>query len=71
MILGVTIPRLYTSWVATTLVLGEPVVKEPTKGKKKSETELMNILTEVGKSRAKEWKNASKWMNPMIWRTFI
>lgn len=71
MILGVTIPRLYTSWIATTLTLGQPAIKEPVKGKKKSETELMQILTEVGKSRAKEWKNATRWINPMIWRTFL
>ncbi|MGC4231783.1 MAG: GLPGLI family protein [Niabella sp.] len=71
MILGVTIPRLYTSWIATTLTLSQPAIKEPVKGKKKSETELMQILTEVGKSRAKEWKNATRWMNPMIWRTFL
>ncbi len=71
MILGVTIPRLFTSWIATSLTLGEPVIKEPSRGKKKSETELMQILTEVGKSRAKEWKNAARWMNPLIWRTFL
>lgn len=71
MILGVTIPRMYTSWIATQVVLGEPSIKEPTKGKKKTESEMLAILTEVGKSRAKEWKNSAKWMNPMIWRTFL
>ncbi|MGE9314323.1 GLPGLI family protein [Niabella sp. CJ426] len=71
MILGVTIPRMYTSWIATQVTLGEPVIKEPTRGKKKTEADMLAILTEVGKSRAKEWKNATKWMNPMIWRTFL
>lgn len=71
MIMGVTIPRMYTSWIATSITLGNPEVKEPTKGKKKTEAELMQVLTESAKSRAKEWKDASKWMNPMIWRTFL
>lgn len=71
MILGLTIPRLYTSWIATSLTLSQPEIKEPVKGKKKTETELMDILTQVGQSRAKEWKNASRWMNPMFWRTFL
>ena len=72
MILGLTIPRLYTSWIATSLTLGEPSIKEPVKGKKKSETELMNILSEVAQSRVKEWgKNSARWMNQMIWRTFL
>lgn len=71
MILGVTIPRMYTSWIATSLTLTEPTIKVPTKGKKKSEKELKQILSDVAKSRAKEWKNASRWISPMIWRTFL
>lgn len=71
MILGVTIPRLYTSWIATTVSLDAQPVKEPSKGKKRSEAELMQILTEYGKSRAKEYKNATRWISPMIWQTFL
>ncbi|MGN7786094.1 GLPGLI family protein [Niabella sp. 22666] len=72
MILGLTIPRMYTSWIATTLTLDKPEIKEPIKGKKKTEAELQTILTDLAKSRVKEWgKNSAKWMNQMIWRTFL
>ncbi|MCH5597605.1 GLPGLI family protein [Niabella ginsengisoli] len=71
MILGVTIPRLYTSWIATSVSLDEQPIKEPTKGKKKNEAELLQILTEFGKSRAKEYKNATRYISPMIWQTFL
>ncbi len=71
MILGVTIPRLYTSWVATSVTLSTPDIKPPTKGKQKSYDEMMKILTDISKSRAREWKNAERWLHPMIWRTFL
>ncbi|GAB3027472.1 GLPGLI family protein [Niabella terrae] len=72
MVLGLTIPRMYTSWIATTLTLDQPKISPPEKGKKKSEAEMKSILLEVGKSRAKEWgKDVNRWMHPMIWRTFL
>lgn len=71
MILGLTIPRLYTSWIATAVTIGKPEIKQPSKGKKKTEGELLGILNEVAKSRAKEYKNSTRWMGPMIWRTFL
>lgn len=72
MILGVTIPRMYTSWIATSVTLGSPDIKEPVKGKRKTETEFLTILTDLSKSRAKEWgKNSAKWVTQMIWSTFL
>ncbi|HOZ84542.1 MAG TPA: GLPGLI family protein [Niabella sp.] len=71
MIMGLTIPRLYTSWIATSVSLATPEINQPTKGKKKSETEFKKILTDNANARAKEWKDAAKWLGPMIWRTFL
>jgi GLPGLI family protein len=53
MILGVTIPRLYTSWVATGVKLDVPqahTITPPTRGKKKSDAEIKNALIDLSKS---------------------
>lgn len=69
MILGVTIPRLFTSWVATYLKLDTPTdIKPPTKGKKKNQEEINKALTDLSKS----WGTRSqRFLNPLIWRTFL
>lgn len=71
MILGVTVPRLYTSWVATGVKLEKPgptVITAPTKGKKKTVEEIRTDLT----SLAKSWgSNSKKWIDQMYWRTFL
>ncbi|MBO9620173.1 MAG: GLPGLI family protein [Niabella sp.] len=68
MILGVTIPRLYTSWVATTLTLTNGAVAPPSKGKKKTDTEIMQALVDLSKS----WgKDGTKYLQPTIWQTFL
>jgi len=69
MILGITVPRLYTSWVATYLKLETttPIVP-PSKGKKKTKDEILKSLQEVSKSWGKE---GSKYLNALIWRTFL
>jgi len=68
LILGVTVPRLYTSWVATSLKL-DPVtpIKPPAKGKKVSEAFVMGALKEYGK----RWTGGDKYTNTLIWRTFL
>ncbi|MFT3901650.1 MAG: GLPGLI family protein [Niabella sp.] len=71
MILGVTVPRMYTSWMATTVQLTRPVaniVKAPTKGKKKT---MEEIKTDIGKL-AKSWGSDSrKWLDQMLWRVLL
>ena len=69
MILGVTVPRLFTSWVATYVSLTDPKdIKAPAKGKKKTQQEIYQALTDLSKS----WgKNGLKFLSPLIWRTFL
>ncbi|SDC45158.1 GLPGLI family protein [Niabella drilacis] len=68
LILGVTVPRLYTSWIATSLKLDPAVaIKPPSKGKKVTEAFVMNALNEYGK----RWTGGSKFTNTLIWRTFL
>lgn len=67
MILGVTIPRMYTSWIATKVqVVGidEKVIAPPTKGKKKKATELKQTLITV----TKDW---GTWGQQAIWNIFM
>lgn len=71
MILGVTIPRLYTSWVATKLQLEIPAktnIAAPTKGKKKTEDDMKKQLLEISKSWGKE---GAKYFAPVLWRFFL
>ena len=71
MILGVTIPRLYQSWVATRVELNIPPkekIAPPTSVKKKTREALTTSLLELSKS----WgKDGSKFLNPLIWRMFM
>ncbi len=70
-ILGVTVPRLHTSWIATGVKLEKPdpaLLVAPTKGKKKTDEEIKSDLTNLGKSWGAESK---KWISQMYWRTFI
>ncbi len=67
MILGVTIPRLHTSWIATKVqVTGvdEKKIAAPTKGKVKNATEVQKIISD----RMKDWGNKDDWYT---WRMFI
>ncbi|ANH80355.1 hypothetical protein A8C56_04605 [Niabella ginsenosidivorans] len=69
MILGVTVPRLFTSWVATYVKLDAPKdIQPPVKGKKKTTEEIYKSLRDLSKS----WgKNGEKFLSPLIWRTFL
>lgn len=71
MILGVTIPRMYTSWIATGVKLDPPAAKEitaPTKGKKKSEAEIKDAIAQLSKSWGSDSK---KWLDLFMWRTLL
>lgn len=70
MILGVTVPRLYTSYVATSVKLNvdASIIKAPTKGKKKNEDDLKKGITDLAKSWGSDSK---KWLDRMIWNFLL
>ena len=63
MILGVTIPRLHTSWIATKLQLGvtESSIVAPAKGKPKSYKEMKKVIQDVTKDWTGDWKDNFVW----------
>ncbi len=67
MILGITIPRMFCSWVATKLEVSGvnySVINAPTKGKKKKANELQeNVL-----KATKDWGN---WGQQQVWNIFL
>ncbi|HEX2630495.1 MAG TPA: GLPGLI family protein [Chitinophagaceae bacterium] len=67
MILGVTIPRMYTSWIATKLQIDNVKynsIVAPTKGKKKPARELQTTVAEA----TKDW---GTWGQQSIWNIFL
>jgi len=67
MILGVTIPRMFTSWIATKLQVNgvnTNIVTAPTKGKKKPADELRLSIEKVS-------KNWGTWGRQSIWNIFL
>jgi GLPGLI family protein len=67
MILGVTIPRMYTSWIATHIQLNgvnTNIITPPLKGKKKKATDLQENLKKV----TKDW---GSWGQQSIWNIFL
>jgi len=67
MILGITIPRMYTSWIATKLqVVGvnTNVIVAPKKGKKKKAAELQESV----KRATSDW---GTWGQQSIWNIFL
>jgi GLPGLI family protein len=75
MIMGVTIPRLYTSWIATKLILdGVDESKIKAQASKKTSTikELRALLLE----RSKDWgssddEEGKKWVNNFLWSAML
>ncbi|HEX7845349.1 MAG TPA: GLPGLI family protein [Chitinophagaceae bacterium] len=67
MILGITIPRMFTSWIATKLQVSgvnTNIVTAPQKGKKKKATELQ---VDVQKA-TKDW---GTWGQQSVWNIFL
>lgn len=67
MILGITIPRMYTSWIATKLQLNgvnTNIIAAPQKGKKKKATELQANVEKV----TKDW---GSWGQQNVWGLFL
>jgi GLPGLI family protein len=67
MILGITVPRMYTSWIATKLELTgvkTNIITPPQKGKKKKATDLMQNV----KKATEDW---GSWGQQAIWGLFL
>lgn len=67
MILGITVPRMFTSWVATKVQLtgfDPKIVTAPVKGKKKVASELQENV----KKATKDW---GTWGQQQIWNLFL
>ncbi len=67
MILGITIPRMFTSWVATKVEVNGVDTKKivaPTKGKKRKAKELQPIIVEA----TKDW---GSWGRRAVWNIFL
>ena len=67
MILGITIPRMFSSWIATKLQVNgvnTNVIAAPTKGKKKPAMELQEQIEKVS-------KNWGTWGRQSIWNIFL
>lgn len=75
LILGMTIPRLYTSWMATSVKVnqGDPASIKPPSSKK-YET-FKGLLTNI-MSRTKDWvssddPDSNKWIEQLYWNTLL
>ena len=67
MILGITIPRMFTSWIATKLQVNgvnTAIIAEPKKGKKKKATELQENVRKA----TSDW---GRWGQQSIWNIFL
>ena len=67
MILGITIPRMYTSWIATKLQLNAvntSIIAMPQKGKKKKATELQQTVQKA----TSDW---GTWGQQSVWNIFL
>src|SRR4030095_4910705 len=65
MILGIAIPRLYTTWFATKVELVAPTAKDfvaPTKGKKSNNKEILKTLQAAIKDWGKEGQRNMWWV---------
>jgi GLPGLI family protein len=67
MIMGITIPRMFTSWIATKLQVtgvNTNIIAAPSKGKKKKATELQETVLKV----TKDW---GTWGQQSVWNLFL
>ena len=67
MIMGITIPRMFTSWIATKVEVNgvnTNIVSAPIKGKKKDPQELKTTLEKV----TKDW---GTWGQQSVWNIFL
>lgn len=75
LVLGLTIPRMYSSWIATKVMVNDvniSLIKPVTAKKYYSHTSLKNTL----KERTKEWVNeddpdSKQWIDQLYWNTLL
>lgn len=75
LVLGLTIPRMYASWIATKVMVNDvniSLIKPVTAKKYYSHTSLKNTL----KERTKEWVNeddpdSKQWIDQLYWNTLL
>lgn len=75
LILGMTIPRMYTSWMATSVSIngGNAAVIKPPSAKK---YDTLNSLETILKLRTKDWTDSDDpdskaWINQMLWGSLL
>lgn len=67
MIMGITIPRMFSSWIATKLQVNgvnTNIIVPPTKGKKRPAKELQKAVEDVS-------KNWGTWGKQSVWNIFL
>ena len=75
MILGVTIPRMYTSWIATKIMLNNVPVNTIKPITSKKPFNLASMKSTI-KERTKDWVNSDdpdskKWMEQLLWNIVL
>ncbi len=75
MILGLTIPRLYTSWIATKIMVNNVTTADikPVSSKK---SYTMKTLYATINERTKDWvrsddPDSKKWMEQLLWNILL
>ena len=75
MILGVTIPRMYTSWIATKVMVNNVPVNNIKPLTTKKPFTLLTLKSTI-KERTKDWINSddpdsNKWMEQLLWNILL
>lgn len=75
MILGVTIPRMYMSWIATKIIVNSVAVNSIKPVIAKKPYSMMALKTTI-KERTKDWfrsddPDSNKWMEQFLWNVFL
>ena len=75
MILGVTIPRMYTSWIATKIMVNN-VVESNIKPVTSKKPYTLTAMKAIIKERTKDWvrsddPDSNKWMEQLLWNIIL
>lgn len=75
MILGLTIPRLYTSWIATKVMVNGVAVSDIKPVSSKKPYSMASLYATI-KDRTKDWvrsddPDSKKWMEQLLWNTLL
>jgi GLPGLI family protein len=75
MILGVTIPRMYTSWIATKIMVNNVPVKNIKPVSSKKSFNMLSMKNTI-RERTKDWvrsddPDSKKWMEQLLWNIIL